>query len=85
MRFIAVLSGGIPRYAFLREGIPADHILARLHDLMGLVQGSFITVDEAERRLGEVKVVFVSLPHNESQKLIPALARRALPAHASRT
>ena len=38
VRFIAVLSGGIPRHAFLREGIPADHILARLHDLLGLVQ-----------------------------------------------
>jgi len=38
VRFIAVLSGGIPRPAFLQEGIPEDHILARLQDLLGLVQ-----------------------------------------------
>jgi phosphoglycolate phosphatase-like HAD superfamily hydrolase len=38
VRFMAVLSGGIPRHAFLREGIPEDHILVRLHDLPGLMQ-----------------------------------------------
>jgi hypothetical protein len=38
VRFIAVLSDGIPRHAFRREGIPEDHILARLHDLLRLVQ-----------------------------------------------
>jgi phosphoglycolate phosphatase-like HAD superfamily hydrolase len=37
VRFIAVLSGGIPRHAFRREGIPADHIIARLQDLLRLV------------------------------------------------
>ncbi len=38
VRFIAVLSGGILRHACRREGIPEDHILARLHDLLRLVQ-----------------------------------------------
>jgi phosphoglycolate phosphatase-like HAD superfamily hydrolase len=38
VRFIAVLSGGIPRHAFLREGIPEDHIITRLHDLLSLVE-----------------------------------------------
>jgi hypothetical protein len=38
VRFIAALSGGIPRHAFLREGIPEDHILMHLQDLLGLVQ-----------------------------------------------
>jgi phosphoglycolate phosphatase-like HAD superfamily hydrolase len=38
VRFMAVLSGGIPRHTFLREGIPEDHILDRLHDLLRLVQ-----------------------------------------------
>jgi hypothetical protein len=38
VRFIAVLWGGIPRHAFLREGIPEDHIMARLQDLLRLVQ-----------------------------------------------
>jgi hypothetical protein len=37
VRFIAVLSGGIPRHASLREGIPEDHIIARLQDLLSLV------------------------------------------------
>jgi phosphoglycolate phosphatase-like HAD superfamily hydrolase len=37
VRVIAVLSGGIPRHAFRREGIPEDHILARLQDLLRLV------------------------------------------------
>jgi phosphoglycolate phosphatase-like HAD superfamily hydrolase len=38
VRFIAVLSGGIPRHAFLGEGIPEDHIIARLRNLLSLVQ-----------------------------------------------
>jgi phosphoglycolate phosphatase-like HAD superfamily hydrolase len=38
VRFIAVLSGGIPRHAFLREGIPEDHIIARLQDLPSLIE-----------------------------------------------
>jgi len=38
VRFIAVHSGGIPRHAFLREGIPEDHIIARLQDLLRFVQ-----------------------------------------------
>jgi phosphoglycolate phosphatase-like HAD superfamily hydrolase len=37
VRFIAVLSGGIPRHAFLREGVPEDHIIAGLQDLLSLV------------------------------------------------
>jgi phosphoglycolate phosphatase-like HAD superfamily hydrolase len=38
VRFIAVLSGGIPRHAFLREGIPEDHIIACLRDLLSLIE-----------------------------------------------
>jgi phosphoglycolate phosphatase-like HAD superfamily hydrolase len=38
MRFIAVLSGGIPRHAFLREGIPEDHVIERLQHLLGLIE-----------------------------------------------
>jgi phosphoglycolate phosphatase-like HAD superfamily hydrolase len=37
VRFIAVLSGGIPRHAFLREGIPEDHIITSLRDLLSLI------------------------------------------------
>lgn len=38
VRCIAVLSGGLPRHAFQRDGIPDDHILARLQDLPSLMQ-----------------------------------------------
>jgi phosphoglycolate phosphatase-like HAD superfamily hydrolase len=37
VRFIAVLSGGIPRDAFLREGIPEDHIIERLQQLISVI------------------------------------------------
>lgn len=37
VRFVAVLSGGIPRHAFLREGVPEDHIIERLVDLPKLI------------------------------------------------
>ncbi len=37
VRFIAVLSGGIPRHAFIREGVPGDHIIERLADLPKLI------------------------------------------------
>lgn len=39
VQFIAVLSGGIPRHAFIREGVPEDHILDRLSDLPKLIAG----------------------------------------------
>ena len=32
--FIAVLSGGVPRRAFLHEGVQADHIMNRLNNLL---------------------------------------------------
>lgn len=38
VRFIAVLSGGVPRHAFVREGVPEDHILERFADLPKLIQ-----------------------------------------------
>jgi phosphoglycolate phosphatase len=38
--FIAVLSGGIPRHAFRREGIPEDHIITCLRDLPNLIEAT---------------------------------------------
>ena len=35
--FVAVLSGGIPRHAFVREGVPDDHIIERLADLPKII------------------------------------------------
>ena len=37
VRFIAVLTGGVPRSAFLNEGVAAAHILPRLHDALGII------------------------------------------------
>lgn len=52
-------------------------VCALLPNLTGCVSGRFIGLDEAEKRLDEVQAVFVSLPHNESQHVIPRLAARA--------
>jgi len=45
-----------------------------LPNLRGVVAGEFSTQNEAEARIGEVAAVFVALPHNESQTVIPRLA-----------
>lgn len=37
VRFLAVLSGGIPRGAFLREGVPSDHILETFSNIRSLI------------------------------------------------
>ncbi len=37
VRFLAVLSGGIPRHTFIHEGVPDDHIIERLADLPKLI------------------------------------------------
>ena len=38
VRFVAVLSGGIPKWAFLREGVPKHNILNQLSDLPKLIE-----------------------------------------------
>ena len=35
--FVAVLSGGIPRHAFIHEGVPEDHIVEGLSNLPNLI------------------------------------------------
>jgi len=53
----------------------AGTAVARLFpNLQGFLAGNFITLDEAAGRMAEVEAVFVSLPHNESQTVIPRLA-----------
>ncbi len=49
-------------------------VAAVLPNLTGLVEGTFCDADEAESRIDEVDVVFVALPHNRSQDVIPRLA-----------
>ena len=36
--FAAVVSGGVPREAFVREGVKADHIMDRLDDLLAYIE-----------------------------------------------
>jgi N-acetyl-gamma-glutamyl-phosphate reductase len=54
-----------------RVGQRIDEVLPNLR---GFVEGAFVSNDEARERLSEARVVFVCLPHNESQTVIPALA-----------
>jgi len=54
-----------------------EEIAQVLPNLRGFVQGAFVSNDEAARRLGEAAVVFVALPHNESQTVIPKLAEQS--------
>lgn len=54
-----------------------EEIAAVLPNLGGFARGTFLPLEEAERRLGEVRAVFVSLPHNQSQTVIPALVEKA--------
>jgi N-acetyl-gamma-glutamyl-phosphate reductase len=54
-----------------KAGTPIAEVFPNLR---GFIAGNFISMDEAARRVAEVQCVFVALPHNESQQLIPRLA-----------
>jgi N-acetyl-gamma-glutamylphosphate reductase len=54
-----------------------EEIGAVLPNLRGIVPGSFIRLEDGEARLDEVGAVLVSLPHNDSQHVIPRLANKA--------
>ena len=45
-----------------------------LPNLSGSYDHVFCAIDEAEARLGEIEALFVALPHNASQEVIPRLA-----------
>ncbi|MBN1442995.1 MAG: N-acetyl-gamma-glutamyl-phosphate reductase [Planctomycetes bacterium] len=47
-----------------------------LPNLRGFVGGGFIEIEEAEARIGEVRAIFLALPHNQSQDVIPRIAER---------
>jgi N-acetyl-gamma-glutamyl-phosphate reductase len=47
-----------------------------LPNLQGLIHGVFCAPADGEQRMGEVDAVFVALPHNESQEVIPRLAQQ---------
>lgn len=38
IEFIAVLSGGIPKHAFLREGVKEDHVFETLFDVLQIIK-----------------------------------------------
>jgi len=48
-----------------------------LPNLRGFLPGVFLDLEHAEKKIDEVRAVFVCLPHNESQRIIPALAEKA--------
>ncbi|MCZ6794407.1 MAG: N-acetyl-gamma-glutamyl-phosphate reductase [Planctomycetota bacterium] len=50
-----------------------EKIAEVLPNLRGFIDLDFCGADEAERRTGEVRAVFVALPHNQSQGVIPRL------------
>jgi N-acetyl-gamma-glutamyl-phosphate/LysW-gamma-L-alpha-aminoadipyl-6-phosphate reductase len=54
-----------------------EEVGAVLPNLRGIVPGSFVSLEEGERRLDEVGAALVSLPHNDSQHVIPRLADKA--------
>jgi len=51
-------------------GLPVGDVLPNLR---GFVQQVFLTPAEAEQRLDAVRVVFLALPHRESQDVLPRL------------
>ena len=46
-----------------------------LPNLLHFAAGRFCTMEEGRARMDEVGAVFLALPHHDSQRLIPALAR----------
>ncbi|MEM7233432.1 MAG: N-acetyl-gamma-glutamyl-phosphate reductase [Planctomycetota bacterium] len=57
--------------AHSRAGERVDTVLP---NLAGFIDGTFCDAQEAESRLGEVDAIFVALPHNQSQEVIPRIA-----------
>lgn len=49
---------------------------AVLPNLSGFVEGEFISLESAADRMDDVRAVFVALPHNQSQSVIPELATK---------
>jgi len=54
-----------------RAGTPVARLFP---NLQGFVSGEFQALESVERDLGGAGAVFVSLPHNQSQEVIPRLA-----------
>ena len=59
--------------AHSKAGKPVGDVLP---NLSGFVDLEFVTIEELPVDLGCVRVVFVALPHNKSQEVIPDLATR---------
>jgi N-acetyl-gamma-glutamyl-phosphate reductase len=55
-------------------GVPIE---AALPNLRGFIEQKFLKLEEGEARLAEARAVFVALPHNHSQAVIPRLAARS--------
>jgi N-acetyl-gamma-glutamyl-phosphate/LysW-gamma-L-alpha-aminoadipyl-6-phosphate reductase len=73
LRYLAIHPRVEIRWASARTKVGAS-IAEVLPNLRGFVEGSFISLPDAERTLEGIDCLFVALPHNESQDLIPRLA-----------
>ena len=76
LRYLVTHPGVEIRWVTANTSIGKD-IDSVLPNLKGFVKGVFLSLEAAEARLGEVGAVLVSLPHNESQRVIPQLAGKA--------
>ncbi len=72
MRYLSVHPGLVLGWATANRdaGKPVAEVFPNLR---GFVEHSFITSSEAAERLDEVGIVFLSLPHHESQEVLPGL------------
>lgn len=72
LRYLSVHPRAEVRWA-TAQARAGDTIADVLPNLRGFVEGEFCEQEEAEARMHEVGCVFVSLPHNQSQEIIPRL------------
>jgi len=79
------IGGELLRYLSVHPGVELRWVTAHSHrgervgevlpNLRGIVDMEFAGLDAAGGRLEEVDVVFVALPHNQSQEVIPRLSQ----------
>ncbi len=75
MRYVALHPNLALEFATANRdaGKPIGHVLPNLG---GFFEQKFLTAAEGEARAGDVDVVFLALPHNESQDVLPRLVEK---------
>lgn len=74
LRYLLVHPSARVRWVTARSRV-GEEISGVLPNLHGLIAGRFLSLDEAMDDLAPVEAVFVALPHNSSQEVIPELVR----------